>query len=321
MPAANEGSERNLGDEPLVSVVMPCFNHGKFVAESAASILGQTHANLELIIVDDGSRDDAREVIRGLAARDPRVRFSFHERNMGASASRNDGIGLARGEFVGFCDADDLWMPDKVAVQLAALRRSPEYDVAYCDSIIIDENGATDGRRFSGIYPRAARPSGRLFEELCQRNFINMQTVMLRRSCLSREALFDSRIRWVEDWWFWIGLSSRHLFLETDRPLAKYRVHSRSTSATQHRGIEANRLKVFARILGTFPDLTWKARAQVWYHMAASLEKLGWRAASRRYLRASAAAGLRSPAAWPPAARAVARLITGFGGPVPPAGR
>jgi hypothetical protein len=103
---------------PRASVIMPCYNHGSFVAESAAAVLGQTFADLELIIVDDASKDHSMEILRKLAQRDARVKTIAHEQNRGPSGSRNDGLRAATGEFVAFCDADDLWKPEKLARQI-----------------------------------------------------------------------------------------------------------------------------------------------------------------------------------------------------------
>src|ERR1035438_3175106 len=98
---------------PRVSVVMPCYNHGRFVDQSVTAVLEQTFADLELIIVDDASKDNSLEVARKFARKDARVKVIVHEQNYGPSRSRNDGLRAAVGEFVGFCDADDLWKPDK----------------------------------------------------------------------------------------------------------------------------------------------------------------------------------------------------------------
>ncbi len=260
---------------PNVSVIMPCYNHGKFVAESMASILGQTHKDLELIVVDDCSKDDSWEVITRVAAGDPRVKPIRHERNMGASRSRNDGLRAATGEFIGFCDADDIWEPAKLEFQVSLLRRSSDFDVAFCDAILVDENGRPKNQRFSELFAPPNEPSGRLFEHLIWRNFVNIQTVLMRRECLDDAGYFDEGIKWVEDWWFWIRVARHHRFIYTRDPLARYRVHSNSTALVQRRGYHVNRCKVLHRILMEYSDLPPAREAFAIYQLGVELCILG----------------------------------------------
>ena len=296
---------------PTVSVIMPCYNHGRFVAESVRSILGHTHKEFELIIVDDFSLDDSRQVLSALAGQDQRIKVVLHETNQGASKSRNDGLAIAKGDFICFCDADDLWMAEKLSAQLKMLEQNKQYDVAYCDAIIIDENGVVTGRRFSGMFPPPQNPTGQLFRQLCLRNFINMQTVMMRRKCLQPGANFDGNIKWVEDWWYWIQLSKKHLFVYSEQPLAEYRVHSRSTNLTQRQGYQVNRFKVFRRALKGYPDLSPEVRSQIWYHMAVCLFHLRKPALARRFLLQALRLSLQSWSAAPHGLRPFVRLIFG----------
>jgi glycosyltransferase involved in cell wall biosynthesis len=297
---------------PTMSVVMPCHNHGRFLAESVESILNQTYKQLELIIVDDGSSDDSRDVILALARKDSRIRVVLHDRNRGASNSRNDGVRAAQGDFISFCDADDLWMPEKLSVQLKILEENKRYDVVYSDAVIIDGNGANTGQRFSQVYRLPRNPSGFLFKDLCLRNFINMQTVMLRRDCVQPGELFDERIRWVEDWWCWTRLSKQHLFFYSEQPLSKYRVHSRSTNVVQVRGVDANRYKVFKRTLKYYPDLDGMLRSQVWYHMGCCLLNLGRPRLARRFFCQALRISLRHLSTAPQCVRPLARLLWGI---------
>jgi len=95
---------------PLVTVVIPTYNYGRYICETVESALGQTYSPVEIIVVDDGSMDDTRE---RLATYGDRIRY-IHQQNRGLSAARNTGIQAARGEFVALLDSDDLWLPDKV---------------------------------------------------------------------------------------------------------------------------------------------------------------------------------------------------------------
>jgi glycosyltransferase involved in cell wall biosynthesis len=272
---------------------MPCYNAGRYVEESVRAILAQTLADFELIIVEDASKDNSIEILRELVKLDPRIRVIVHDQNRGASRSRNDGLRAARGEYIGFCDADDIWKPEKLKYQVDQLRAHPEYDVAYCNSEIIDQNGNLTGALFSDQFAPPDPASGLLFEHLCATNFVNMQTVLLRRS-LGEEMYFDEGIKWVEDWWQWVKLSRNHRFLYEATALAQYRVHAQSTGLTQKPGIQRNRWKVCRRNLALHQDLPLWLQSLLWYQMSVALSSLGRRRTARRFLWQAARLGLRA---------------------------
>lgn len=117
---------------PRVSVVVPCFNYGRFVAEAVASILAQSFRDFEVIVVDDGSTDDTPDVLRRIT--DPRVRV-LRQANQGCAAARNAGRALARGEFLAFLDADDLWRPTYLERQMEVLDAEPEVDFCFTNFV------------------------------------------------------------------------------------------------------------------------------------------------------------------------------------------
>ena len=113
--------------EPRVSVIMPFLDSARFIAESVESVRAQTYQAWELLLCDDGSSDASTEIARRFAAADPeRIRWAEHEghANRGASAARNLGLSLARGDYVAFLDADDVWLPRKLEEQVALLKIS-----------------------------------------------------------------------------------------------------------------------------------------------------------------------------------------------------
>ena len=111
----------------LVSVVIPTYNRRSYLAEALASVLAQSRAADEIIVVDDGSTDDTAEMIRD---RFPTVRYVW-QANAGASAARNRGIGMAQGQFLAFLDSDDLWTPEKLSLQLAAFATDPGLEIVF----------------------------------------------------------------------------------------------------------------------------------------------------------------------------------------------
>lgn len=300
----------NSGDKtPEVSIIMPCFNHGGFLGDSVESILRQTHAGWELILVDDCSTDNSWAVMEEASRRDARIQTIRHARNQGLSRARNDGLRTARGEFIAFCDADDLWEPEKLKVQLALLSEQPEFDAVYSDAWIIDGAGLRTGQRFSDLYPPPKPSSGRLFRQLVPRNFINIQTVLLRRACVESLGSFDEQIEQIQDWWYWIRLAREHRFLYCPTPLARYRVHARSTNVLRQREYRVNRFKVYRRMLSEYPDLALSVKAEVLFNMGAELCDLGKWHAGRRLLWRSVVSASSEPRAMSICCRALRRLV------------
>ena len=189
MPAALDAT-RHM---PVVSVIIPAHNSAAFIADAIAGVRAQTFTDHEIIVVDDGSTDDTDEVIR----RFPEVR-SVRQSNHGVAAARNAGIALARGEFVCFLDADDLWRPQKLARQLHFMAAHPDVGLLFTDA---EEHGADVVEKASilatmtcgGAATRV--PIEDAFRKLLIENFIPTSTVMVRRSCLTASGPFDvSRI-------------------------------------------------------------------------------------------------------------------------------
>jgi len=127
---------------PKVSVVIPTYNRAHLLGDAAATVLAQTCADLELIIVDDGSGDATQDVCTALAGSDQRVRYIYQE-NKGPNAARNAGVHAAQGRFIAFLDSDDLWEPTKLAKQLDIAETEANVGLVYCDWAYITEAGET----------------------------------------------------------------------------------------------------------------------------------------------------------------------------------
>ena len=129
-------------DGELVSVIVPAYNAAATIGETLRSALAQTYPQLEVLVVDDGSTDATADIVRSFVARDPRVRL-LQQANAGVAAARNLAIAQSRGAYVAPLDADDLWHPQKIALQLEALRRGgPRVGVVYCWWRVIDMRAA-----------------------------------------------------------------------------------------------------------------------------------------------------------------------------------
>jgi glycosyltransferase involved in cell wall biosynthesis len=138
-PASLNDASPGVSDAPRVSVIMPVFNAERFLGEAVESVRAQTYPGWELLLIDDGSTDGSTALAQGYAAADPaRIRYLAHPDggNRGASATRNLGIAHARGEYLALLDADDVWLPEKLAVQVAALDAHPSVGLVCNDTLI-----------------------------------------------------------------------------------------------------------------------------------------------------------------------------------------
>jgi glycosyltransferase involved in cell wall biosynthesis len=215
----------------LVSVVIPTYNRGGCLPETIASALAQTHAHLEIVIVDDGSTDDTREVIARRWPNEPRIRY-LRQPNRGVSAARNHGMANARGDFVALLDSDDLWMPWKLEAQLACMEHFPSAVMAHSEMEAIDADGKVlDTQYLRKIYRGYQRfaieaqytescpvaelltpaPSplrdvrawfGDIFSHLLLGNLVHTSTVLLRRNAAGSFERYDETRRTEETFGF-----------------------------------------------------------------------------------------------------------------------
>jgi glycosyltransferase involved in cell wall biosynthesis len=210
------------GDLTLVSVVIACYNGQSYVQAAVGSVLAQTYRDLELIVVDDGSTDDSVSLVAAVS--DARVSV-VAQVNSGVAAARNRGAAAARGEYLAFLDQDDLWLPDKLRLQLERFRTCPEAGLVYSDCLLIAEDGTGIGR-WSQRY-RLLR--GRIFEGLIVESVVPISTIMLRRALFEQVGGFRS-YRYVEDLDLILRVAEHHAIEVVDVPMAKYRLHAESTS-------------------------------------------------------------------------------------------
>lgn len=202
--------------KPLVSVILPTFDRPDLLPRAVGSVLAQTHADLELIVIDDGSREDVEPVLAPFA--DHRIRLVRLPQNRGLSAARNAGLAAARGAHLAFQDDDDVWHPEKLARQLRVLSERPEVGVVYCDMNRIHR----DGRRQYHHSPPIER--GRLVNPdtgYWQTYMLAMQPALIRRAVLGANR-FDESLAFFEDLDLHLRLSRHHHYLHQPEPLVDY---------------------------------------------------------------------------------------------------
>jgi glycosyltransferase involved in cell wall biosynthesis len=200
-----------------VSVVIPSYNRPQWLLEAVRSVQAQTLRDLEIIIVDDGS--DLKSSLMQEFSSDRRLRFERRP-HRGASAARNFGIALASGEYIAFLDSDDLFLPQKLAIQVAAMDASPRSLMSHTSYARMDSTG-TDLQVVS-----AGRFDGAVYPQIIRECPIATPTVMLRRDLLLASGLaFDEGVSVGEDVMLWVDIARLQPLLGIDIPLTKVRLH------------------------------------------------------------------------------------------------
>ena len=205
-----------------VSVVMPAYNAEQYIEVAIRSVLGQSWRELELIVVDDGSRDGTAEIVERLAEEDGRITLLRNAENAGVSASRNRGVREAHGEWIAFLDSDDLWRADKLERQLALAGRHPEAVLSYTASAFMDESG----RMYSYVMEAEEETT---YKTLLRKNLISCSSVMVRRDVMLRHPMGGDRMH--EDYAAWLEiLREGRCAYGLNEPLLVYRLRQSSKS-------------------------------------------------------------------------------------------
>lgn len=206
-----------------VAVIMAARDAAATIERAVASVRGQTMGDFDLVVVDDGSTDDTAAVLAGID--DPRLRV-IRQANAGPAAARNRAIAASRAEFVACLDADDLWAPEKLAWQLAALADAPDAAVAYGWADVVDADLA------HAYSDRRIRRDGDVYAALLRSNFIfSGSNTMIRRAVLDRVGGFDETLRAVEDWELHVRIARHHPFACVPRVVLRYRLTDDSLSS------------------------------------------------------------------------------------------
>lgn len=183
-------------NKPLISVIMPAYNAGRFIEESICSVMAQTVTNWELLILDDGSSDDTLIIAKRLAQTDSRIKVLSNEYNMGVARTRNRGLDLCRGEYVALLDSDDIWYPKKLEMQLALMRETGA-DLSYCAYAIVNAVG-------DKILADYLVPSAVGFNDLLKQNVVGCSTVLLSAG-IAKKYRFETDF-YHEDYVLWLRL-------------------------------------------------------------------------------------------------------------------
>ena len=247
---------------PVISVIIPTFNSADYIPQALDSVLNQTYRDFEIIVVDDGSTDHTQTV---LAPYMPQIRYIWRE-NGGPSRARNAGIQAARGRYIAFLDADDLWVPTKLEVQAQVLDTRPEVGLVFGDTQVFDrerilvDSFLRQKRQYSAL---AASPTvEQAFLTLIRDNFIPTSTVMVRRQCIATVGMFDESLLSAEDKDLWLRIAMRFGIACIPSVLERKRSHGSNVSGNGDLAVGCE-ITVMQKIMSMCAPDSWECKAAI----------------------------------------------------------
>jgi hypothetical protein len=208
---------------PLITIIIPLYNHEKYIGTAIESVLAQTYRRREIIVVDDGSTDMSPSIAKSF---EPGVRY-LRKENAGCASAFNLGVREASGEWIAWLSSDDRWLPRKLDLQMAALSQSNDPVLCYSDDYLIDSSGNRISRRYLPSYNStfARRVS------LLRRCFVSGSSVLASKTALLRAGLFDENDMYTHDYGCWLRLACQGDWIHLREPLVESRVHPGQVSA------------------------------------------------------------------------------------------
>jgi len=290
-------------NQPLVSIVLPAFNRAGYLRSAIESVLGQSLTSWEMIVADDGSGPEAAEYLRGLG--DPRIRVLWLAHSGNPSVARNAALRDARGTYVAFLDSDDLWEPNKLEAQTAALRARGECHWSFTNVDWIDAAGGLMRPR-----ERFVPHTGRIVEAVLTIDaYIALPTVLVEQRLLDEAGLFDEELRFGEDYDLWLRLAARSDVVAMTDKLTRVRVHADNHSHDR-RGFYQDWMRLYEKAAARTTDprllaICQQRRAALAVGLASIEAANGRTAASYRMLANALPDGWRYGGWWLSAARMV----------------
>jgi len=204
-----------------VSVIIPAYNAEKYIGEAINSVLSQMYTDFEVIVIDDGSTDETQARVKEFGE----LVSYYYKQNNGPASARNFGVKKAKGEFIAFLDADDLWEPEKLEKQLNFLNRHPEI-VLVCSAIY------SFGTRSKTYYLLSTKThQGNLFRSLFLKSFIHTSSVIIKKKAIIEDVGgFKEEYRWGEDYDLWLRIAKRFPIAYLGEPLVRIRSHEQNIS-------------------------------------------------------------------------------------------
>jgi glycosyltransferase involved in cell wall biosynthesis len=205
-----------------VSIIIPTYNSEEFISEALDSVKNQTFQDFEIIVVDDGSSDSTREIVKGHPT-NPKL---LEQKNSGPASARNRGIGLAHGKYVAFLDADDLWCSTKLEKQIARFESDNTLGMVFTENYLFDSRGTF----LDSLDKAHLLMKGVVAQNILHHSGVSTPTVMVRKSVLDEVGGFEESLRHAEDDNLWIRITAQYPVALIDEPLVGVRDHSKRTT-------------------------------------------------------------------------------------------
>lgn len=207
---------------PRVSILLTSYNHLAYLPRCLEGVLAQTMGDWEILAIDDGSKDGSRDWLRKHA--DERWRLFFNEKNLGTYGALNLGVQESRGEFVAILNDDDVWLPEKLELQIAMFERDPKMGLVHTAGWFIDENEQrVEGEPVGFPYPRTG--TGDVLHELLRQNRVINSSALVRKSVFDEIGPFDAAFYGMGDWQMWLRVARDYHVGYVEEPCTLYRVH------------------------------------------------------------------------------------------------
>ena len=264
-------------NQPLVSVILPTYNRAHLISRAIKSVLNQTYNKIELIVVDDASGDNTKEVIRTF--NDNRIVYIQHTMNKGAAEARNSGIQRAQGKYVAFQDDDDEWKKDKLEKQMnIMLNSSANVGVVYSSFkriknykvFIIPDNNVS-------------KKEGSILHQLLNDNFITTQVGLVKKECFLTAGLFDKNLPRLQDWDLWIRIAKKYKFAFIKEPLVTVYDTEDSLMKNHKAWIKAQKI-ILGKYYADFLDAGKDIAAKQIFRLGRYLHREGLRKEAQKYM-------------------------------------
>jgi glycosyltransferase involved in cell wall biosynthesis len=214
----------DVQNEPIVSIIIPCFNYGQFIGDSLGSLMAQSYPYWECWVIDDGSTDDTAGRVKQISRLDPRIKYRLQP-NQGQAIARNTGLRFSKGQFIQFLDADDLIQPEKIASQLHFLNLNPKVDIVYGEVRYFTQSPEAglflnrwDQPQLSWM-PKISGKGYPLIKALAAQNIFELGCALFRRTAINTIGWFNSDFHGVEDYDYCFRAASKELqFAYLDSP-------------------------------------------------------------------------------------------------------
>lgn len=272
---------------PTISVVIPAYNSSKFIKRTIASVINQTYKDWELIVVDDGSKDDTGEIVKSFCAKDGRIKYVLQENSGSPSGPTNHGIRESKGKYIAILQHDDEWLPEKLQKQLDLISLASKEGVGFvgCSAISVNDIKGTESESDLHI------PDNRedLLVAILSKNIIPYPSaVLVRKDIFDNMGYFDTKFSMADDWEMWIRLVVGKVgFAFIKRPLFRYHIYGGNITKTIAAEKKIRDLEHLLEKHGAIYDRYPKAKSRVLVYLGKLYADSGNMARSRQILMTS----------------------------------